>query len=164
MVIEGMFVERVVERANAEELHTLDRPSKHVPVIPTRNQSALDWRMNWCTKKRAIFPGRYDYQPTGQFCRSALTEEDKICFRDVQLYEEPKSGDQKTIMIFRIILCGMLAAISGASGETLLEYRFDDSDSDHLTFVDSRGNGRESRFDDEVDQVDDNSFAEEFPF
>jgi len=57
----------------------------------------------------------------------------------------------------------MLVALSGALGETLLEYRFDEPDSDRLTYVDSSGNGRELRLYDEMEQMDDNPFAEQLP-
>ena len=74
-MVEGLIVERVIEGANAGDLHTPDGPSKHVLVIPTRNRAVLDWKMNGRTKSAQFFPGDMIVNPQGNFVAPRWSEE-----------------------------------------------------------------------------------------
>jgi AraC family transcriptional regulator len=101
--MEGVIVERVVEGANAEDLHPSDGPSKHVLVMPTRNRAALDWKMNGRSKSAQFFPGDMIVNPQGNFVAPRWSEEVEFLLLGIDSAFVGKCADEQGVSRMEIV-------------------------------------------------------------
>lgn len=102
-MVEGLIVERVIEGANAGDLHTPDGPSKHVLVIPTRNRAVLDWKMNGRIKSAQFFPGDLIVNPQGNFVAPRWSEEVEFLLLGIDSAFVGKCADEYALSRMEII-------------------------------------------------------------